>query len=51
MTRLDDVRKQADKELDEEYFNQEVQDLKVQLRKAKWWHRLFPFIIKVQRRT
>lgn len=49
-TLLDDVRKQAEKEIHEEDFRDAVDLYKMKLRQEKWWHRLVPFKILIVRR-
>lgn len=48
---LEDVKKRAKEELEEEEFEKQVELLKEKLRRKKWWHRFFPWIISVRRRT
>jgi hypothetical protein len=44
----------AHEQLKEELFNEEVVRMKNELRSQylakRWWHRLFPFTIKIERR-
>jgi len=49
--RLERVRNQAKKEIEEEDFAQSVKRYKVKLREAKWWHKIVPFKILLVRRT
>jgi hypothetical protein len=49
--RLERVRKQAKKEIEEEDFSESVKRYKIKLREAKWWHKLVPFKILLVRRN
>lgn len=43
---LDDVKKQAQKELDEEYFKEAVEKYKIKLKtKRSIWDKVFPYKI------
>lgn len=45
------VREQAEKEIAEEEFRRKVEERKAFLRNRKpFWHKLFPFTIKITRR-
>lgn len=48
--RLERVRTQARKEIEEDDFAEAVERYKVKLRKQKWWHRLLPIKILIVRR-
>lgn len=47
---FDDIRTQARKELAAENFRAAVDAEKARLRKAKWWHKLLPFVIRIEGR-
>ncbi len=47
---LDKVRREAQKEIDEEDFRSAVDRYKIKLRERKWWHRLMPFKVLIVRR-
>lgn len=54
MTDLEEVRQRAREEFHREQFRSAVEDEKAHLRAAagrRWWHRLFPWIITITRRT
>lgn len=47
-----DIRLQAERELAQERFRAQVEHVKDRLRARRpVWHRLFPFIIKIERRS
>ncbi len=45
-----DAMAQAKEELAEEDYIRKVEAYKIQLRKTKWWHRVFPWVILIRRR-
>lgn len=47
---IEKIKELAQKEIQEEDFRLAINEYKIKLRKAKWWHRLFPFKIVVIRR-
>ena len=47
---LADIKKKALEEIQREEFRKEVDAYKVKLRAAKWWHKLIPFTIRIERR-
>lgn len=49
--RLERVRNQARKEIEEEDFSEAVKRYKIKLREAKWWHKFVPFKILLVRRN
>lgn len=46
----EDIIKQAEKELEEEKRREEIERIKENLRKKKWYHKLFPYKIRLIRR-
>lgn len=48
--RLHRIKAQAQTELDEEYFAEDVKQMKIKLRQGRWWHTWFPFQIIIRRR-
>ena len=48
--RLRRIKMQATTELEEEYFAEEVKQMKIKLRQGRWWHTWFPFQIIIRRR-
>jgi hypothetical protein len=45
-----DAISQAHAEIEEENFRAKVAEEKARLRKAKWWHRFVPFVIRIEGR-
>lgn len=41
----------AKREIKEERFRAAVEHEKERLRRQRWWHRLFPFVITITRRN
>ena len=48
--KLDRIKKQAREEIAKEDFRIAVDNYKIKLREAKWWHRVFPYVILIRRR-
>ncbi|MDJ0952537.1 MAG: hypothetical protein QNJ81_02540 [Acidimicrobiia bacterium] len=48
---FEEVKRQAQKEIDEEDFAEAVRQYKIKLRQAKWWHKLVPFKLVLVRRN
>ena len=46
----EDAVKRAREEFEREQFRAEVDAYKAKLRAAKWWHKLIPFTIRIERR-
>lgn len=44
------VVQQARAEVAEENFRQAVDEMKVRMRRVKWWHKFVPFVIRIERR-
>ena len=47
---IDQVRKEARKQIYEEEFQKAVDQYKVKLRQRRWWHVLFPWKIVIVKR-
>jgi hypothetical protein len=46
-----EVREAAERELYDEQFRAAVAVEKERLRRRKWWHRLFPWVVTINRRA
>lgn len=49
--RLRRIREKAKEEIEAEDFREAVDRMKVKLREGRWWHRFFPFVIIIRKRT
>lgn len=49
MNSVNDIIKQAEKEIREEDFRDAVEKKKEELRSKKWYHKLFPYKIIIKR--